>query len=253
MRFIVLTIVIGALLLGAIAVYMIRTVRHTPIERWHVDPMTAVNPPSPNFYRIGPRDRQSAPVDDEAPIYGVVTEELARALDDFALRQRDTLRIAGTPASLWMTYVQRTPQLKFPDYISVRVIALEDGRSTLSVFSRARFGYGDMGVNRMRVESWLRALEPLEFVDPVQPDADTDGLVPPGFAEPDASMQDQNGIGDANAPTPVASPPDERPDIANPERPEDAIEDAIEGPVDIPARPPSAPRDGTPSQDPIIE
>jgi hypothetical protein len=162
MRFIVITIVVGALFLAGIAVWMIRTVRHTPIEMWHVDPMTAPNPPTPNFYRIGPRDGQPAPIDDPAPVYAAAPAALATALDDFALRQRETIRIAGTPAELWMTYVQRTETLKFPDYVSVRIVALDDGRSTLSILSRARFGYGDMGVNRKRIEGWLAALRPLE-------------------------------------------------------------------------------------------
>ncbi|RMF35138.1 MAG: DUF1499 domain-containing protein [Alphaproteobacteria bacterium] len=162
MRLFIILVLVGLAFLAGITVFMIRTVKHTPIEKWHVDPMTAESPTTPNYYRVGPRDLQPAPVDETAPVYAVGAQELARALDEFALRQRDTRRIAGEPSDLWMTYVQRTEVLKFPDYISVRIIPLEDGRSTLSIFSRARFGYGDMGVNRKRVEDWLAALRPLE-------------------------------------------------------------------------------------------
>lgn len=162
MRFILITIVVGALFLGGVAAWLIRTVPHTPVEKWHVDPLTVPNPPTPNFHRIGPRDRVAAPVDGEAPVYRVPAAELALALDTHALRQRDTVRIAGTPAGLWMTYVQRTERLKFPDYTSVKVIDLGEGRSTLAIFARARFGYGDMGVNKARVQDWLAALKPLE-------------------------------------------------------------------------------------------
>lgn len=169
MKFIVITILVGALFLAGIAVWMIRTVRHTPIEAWHVDPMTAASPTTPNFHRAGPRD-QDAPVDETAPVYAVPPEELARALEDFVLRQRDTQRIAGRPEELWMTYVQRTERLKFPDYVSVKIVPLEDGRSTLSVFSRARFGYGDMGVNKARVQAMLEALRPLEAGPPEVPE-----------------------------------------------------------------------------------
>ncbi|RMH51815.1 MAG: DUF1499 domain-containing protein [Alphaproteobacteria bacterium] len=171
MRFVAITIVVGALFLAGVAAWMIRTVPHTPIERWHVDPLTAPNPPTPNFYRVGPRDGhgQQAPVDEAAPVYAATPQALARALDEHALRQRDTQRIAGSPAELWMTYVQRSEVLKFPDYISVRIIDLGDGRATLSIFSRARFGHGDMGVNRARVQDWLAALRPLELRDSPAP------------------------------------------------------------------------------------
>ncbi|MEM9196894.1 MAG: DUF1499 domain-containing protein [Pseudomonadota bacterium] len=211
MRFIVFTIVLGALLLSGVAVYMIRTVRHTPIERWHVDPMAVANPPSPNFYRIGPRGVQTAPVDDESPAYGVSPEDLARALDEFALRQRDTRRIAGQPSDLWMTYVQRTPRLKFPDYISVRVIGLDDGRSTVSIFARARFGYGDMGVNRARVLRWLEALSPLESdappaQEPSDPADDAEGVADPVEAITDPAAPDPIN---PNGATQVAEPPED--------------------------------------------
>jgi len=43
---------------------------------------------------------------------------------------------------------------QFPDYISVKAVAVPGG-SALVVWSRARFGYGDFGVNRSRIEDWL--------------------------------------------------------------------------------------------------
>jgi uncharacterized protein (DUF1499 family) len=43
----------------------------------------------------------------------------------------------------------------FPDYISVRAVAAEDGGARLTIFSRLRFGQDDLRVNRDRVERWL--------------------------------------------------------------------------------------------------
>jgi len=44
----------------------------------------------------------------------------------------------------------------WPDYISVRAVAVEGG-AALAVWSRSRYGYSDMGVNRARVGRWLAA------------------------------------------------------------------------------------------------
>jgi hypothetical protein len=54
-----------------------------------------------------------------------------------------------------ITYVQRSARLRFPDIITVRLIALSPTRSTLAVYSRAVYGRKDFGVNRARVEDWL--------------------------------------------------------------------------------------------------
>jgi len=135
----------------------VRVAPSDPAE-WHVDPLTAPGTGWPNAWRVGP---EGAPVDAVAPVYPVTAAELAAAVDAHALAQPDTIRLAGDPATLWTTYVQRSKRMKFPDYISVRAIDLGDGRSTVAIYSRARFGRGDLGVNRARVENWLAALAPL--------------------------------------------------------------------------------------------
>ena len=99
-------------------------------------------------------------VDQEAPIFTGNIQEIARAFDAFVLSQKDTTRIAGSVEQLWMTYVQRTPRLKIPDYISVKFIPLElPDKSTVAIFSRSRFGNGDMGVNEGRVTAWMTSLD----------------------------------------------------------------------------------------------
>ncbi|MEM8658571.1 MAG: hypothetical protein AAGF22_10800, partial [Pseudomonadota bacterium] len=59
----------------------------------------------------------------------------------FVVGQPRVERVAGTPEEGWLTYVQRTPQLQLPDYVSARFYNLEDtGQSTLAIYSRSRFG-----------------------------------------------------------------------------------------------------------------
>ena len=61
-----------------------------------------------------------------------------------------------------LTLVQRTALLRFPDYIDVAIQPApggDGGSSTIAVYSRSRFGYSDLGVNRKRVEDWMAALK----------------------------------------------------------------------------------------------
>lgn len=52
-----------------------------------------------------------------------------------------------------VTYVTRSKWMGFPDYTTVR----ENG-PVLELWARSRFGQSDLGVNRARVEEWLRRL-----------------------------------------------------------------------------------------------
>jgi uncharacterized protein (DUF1499 family) len=145
---------------AAVAVGMALWVRLAPSDPadWHVDPITGPAGQG-NAWRVAPQD--AGPADGLAPVYGVQAAELARALDAHALGEPGTERLAGGPEALWTTYVQRSRWMKFPDYVSVRAVDLGGGRATVAIWSRARFGSNDMGVNRARVERWLGAVVPL--------------------------------------------------------------------------------------------
>jgi len=147
--------VIGALFVrGAIA-------SHDPAE-WHVDPFTISRPVSPNTYYVAPQSMVNATVDLESPVYAAPAKVMAKAFDDYVLTQPDVLRLSGTVDQAWFTYVQRTPVLRMPDYISVQFIDNEQGGSTMAIYSRSRYGYGDMGVNKARIDLWLQSLASFE-------------------------------------------------------------------------------------------
>ena len=82
---------------------------------------------------------------------------MLQAFDTVASGAPRTERLAGSPEEGWITYVQRSRIFGFPDFVSVRAVGVPGG-SALIVWSRSRFGYGDFGVNRARVESWLAGL-----------------------------------------------------------------------------------------------
>lgn len=150
MKILTYLVVILLVASSAGAVYF-RKVSDDP-KVWHVDPLTAAKPDTPNTIIVRPQGG-----DRTMPSYDVTPEELAKAIDAVALAEPRTERIGGSPETLWMTYVQRSALWGFPDYISVKVLPKEEG-STWAAFSRARFGHSDLGVNAARLERWQGAL-----------------------------------------------------------------------------------------------
>ena len=110
--------------------------------RWHVDPRTATDPTTPNFARV---DRVVA-----LPPATVAERIAARA------RAEGAERLAGD--DVFATWIARSRLMRYPDYVSIRLIpeSTPDGTATRIVaLSRARFGYGDGGVNAARLRRWL--------------------------------------------------------------------------------------------------
>ena len=128
---------------------------------WHVDPLSEPGTGKPNSFRLLPEGMGDQPADAAAPAYPVDAATLAAAFDAHVMAQPRTTRLAGDPGDLWVTYVQRSLAFGFPDYVSVRFFDLPDGGATLAIYSRARFGTSDLGVNFARVEDWVAGLQPL--------------------------------------------------------------------------------------------
>lgn len=69
---------------------------------------------------------------------------------------RDTARtrvLAGSVSEGRITYVTRSALWGFPDYTTVE---LRNGQ--IAILGRLRFGRSDLGVNKARVDGWLKAL-----------------------------------------------------------------------------------------------
>ena len=148
----------AAVLLAAATGYVvINTSSHDP-ARWHVDPATARPGANPNEYLAAPRGDTAAPADAQTRLYPESPRALLARFDAIARAQPRTRVVAGDPDSLMITYVQRSRVFGFPDYLTVKAVAAEGGAG-LIVFSRARYGRSDFGVNRARVEGWLAAMD----------------------------------------------------------------------------------------------
>lgn len=143
-------------ILAALAAAAALWVRLAPADpaRWHVDPVTVAPRGTPNEALLRP----GGP--DEAPVYDMTPAALMERLDGLALAEPRTRRIAGAVAGGYVTYVQRSWLWGFPDYVSVRALPAGEGRATLAIYARARFGTSDLGVNAARVARWLAALGP---------------------------------------------------------------------------------------------
>lgn len=157
-------ILVGVVVFGLVgSVLYVRSLSHD-VAQWHVDPVAAPEPSTPNSYRVMPGGENAAPV------FAVSDDELSAAFDRVVAAQPRIELLAddrapssagggGPQTSGTVTWVQRSALFGFPDYISVAFLPGDGTQSTLAVFSRSRLGQSDLGVNEKRVTAWLSALE----------------------------------------------------------------------------------------------
>jgi len=110
----------------------------------------------PNNYLMAPEGLcQNAEPDKTSPTYPTSPERLLAAYR----RVFETLpRFEATELSddgRALEAVQRSRLFKFPDLISLRVFEAGEGLATPAIYSHARYGRSDFGVNRARVISWI--------------------------------------------------------------------------------------------------
>ena len=126
-------------LLGVLAL-----IRLAPSDAsWHLDPTSTTAPATPNHWLV------DAPLD-------LAPEAAAAKLAAVAMSTPRTTLLAGQ--GLHTTWITRSTMMGYPDYTSVMITPTATG-SEISIFARSRFGHSDFGVNRARVESWLKQLQ----------------------------------------------------------------------------------------------
>ncbi len=153
--------------LAVLAVGLMLAIRLAPmrVERWHVDPTSAQKQPLGNDYVLRPFGVAQDGADGIAWVYDGDVGSLALRLQQTALAEPRTTLLAGDAAQGFITLVQRSKWMGFPDAISIRTSDLGQGRATLAIWSRPRYGNKDWGVNRARVQRWLAANRSFQ-VDP---------------------------------------------------------------------------------------
>ncbi len=113
---------------------------------------------NPNQFLMCPPRFCDANPHAESPVFGVSVEQLReRWRDVVAVRPRIEL-LAEDEEGQQFDYVQRSARFRFPDIITVRFISISSSQSTLAIYSRAIYGKSDFGVNRKRIDAWLKTL-----------------------------------------------------------------------------------------------
>lgn len=140
-------LVVAVLVLG-FAIYVRTAPSDVPV--WHVDPLTVREHSTLNSWLIAPGG------DAEPVTFDLPPDQIAARLDAITAATPRTVLLGGE--GFHKTWVTRSALWGFPDYTSVRLSPTESGGTSLSLFARSRFGKGDMGVNRKRVDDWLGQL-----------------------------------------------------------------------------------------------
>ena len=115
------------------------------------------------YVRLAPSDSQSLhkpPEVSENKDFKAGVKRLIRTgpdglaqLSQIILATPRTSVLIGSPKEGLVTYITRSAVFGFPDYTTVH----QDG-NTLKIYARLRFGRSDTGVNRARVDTWIKVL-----------------------------------------------------------------------------------------------
>ncbi|MDF1722358.1 MAG: DUF1499 domain-containing protein [Minwuia sp.] len=114
----------------------------------------------PNQFLMAPPGLcQMAQPHADSPVFPMTPAELMQRVDALARGEDRVSAAKKAPDGLSATYVARSKVFRFPDIIDISAQPHEDGGATLAIYSRARYGVRDFGVNRARIEDWISRLK----------------------------------------------------------------------------------------------
>jgi uncharacterized protein (DUF1499 family) len=93
-----------------------------------------------------------------SPIFAVSVARLADDWGEMVASESGVVPVAAEPTQHRLVFIQHTMLLRFPDIVTVEFVDVAPDRSSLAIYSRSRYGRGDFGTNRRRVERWLSQL-----------------------------------------------------------------------------------------------
>ena len=162
-RFLLGIIVVAAVVIGVFFTF-IRTdemmIGYFPEgDRVDIDFTTVTLKDSPNQYLVCPQDLCNGQQHLMSKTYAAPAETLRDRFDDLIVREPRVERIHVSDDGMQTDYVQRTELMQYPDWITVKVISLSSQTSTLAIYSRSVYGYGDNGVNKARIDALLAELD----------------------------------------------------------------------------------------------
>ena len=123
-----------------------------------LDPTTIERTGRPNDYLVCSEGKCSALRDAAAPSFDMPVEQLhAQWLE--LIQALPRVRVVAFDANTGLIHAeQRSKIFRFVDTILIKTME-ENGRASFALYSRSELGYGDMGVNKARIESLLAELQ----------------------------------------------------------------------------------------------
>ena len=96
-----------------------------------------------------------------SPVFPIPVDRLANYWAAVITNEPRIVEVASDPGRHRSVLIQRSALFRFPDVITIELVALWSDRSSVALYSRARYGRSDFGVNRKRVLRWLSRLQEL--------------------------------------------------------------------------------------------
>ena len=116
-------------------------------------------PPKPNTCLMAPDGFCLAAETDFAMTeLATAPDTLFQALVEMIEADRRWNKLKTSPETRQLKFVATTGLMRFKDDVDIEVIPLENGGSTLAIYSRSRLGYSDLGANRKRVNDLIERL-----------------------------------------------------------------------------------------------
>ena len=112
----------------------------------------------PNAFLACPPDYCQAAGAAASPVLATDADRLYWALMRVVTAAPRVTVVRDDPQRRRIALIQRSAFFRFPDIILAEVVALGADRSSVALYSRARYGRYDFAVNRQRVEDWLARL-----------------------------------------------------------------------------------------------
>jgi len=94
-----------------------------------------------------------------SPIFELPWERLGDYWVEMIAGESGVVPLGAGAAEHRLVFIQHSPLLRFPDIITVEFVSLGPNRSSFAIYSRARYGRADFGVNRKRVHRWLKKMQ----------------------------------------------------------------------------------------------
>ncbi|MCA3560550.1 MAG: DUF1499 domain-containing protein [Aestuariivirga sp.] len=130
-----------------------------PADLGDVDFATLVRRDTPNDALACLPEFCVAKADIPAPAIAKPFGDVFLAVQDAVVHEPGLEQVDADSGQGTLRFVERSPLMKFPDTINLKVVPAQNGGSAVLIYSRSQLGQSDMGVNLARVKRWADLIE----------------------------------------------------------------------------------------------